>query len=449
MRKFKGADLAQVERIQPRLSVRTLLIATGMILFGLMYARTQVQRASLQSQQLRPEPEATVAKPVVVPGLFEGVLDSTQEERVRLEREELEVLKASARQLVPAHFELPEARPLLTAVAAELNAQPELRRADLISARGRLTHLGERAALAGGGSSEWFGSALTEEGLPFHFITLENSFPGSLTPGDWVRVDGLFMKLYSSEDPHSGQFVDGPLLVGRTLERSFEGLGSVVSLDPAFFQALSDDTLDDRAGLPELVRWLVLSWIRDMPAGAIDWENAPVLDRESMSAIVASGNGSRGQAFRVHVAQVQELSSKRLGENPARLSHITEGWLGNATWTAGQPVLTFIAPGNLPPVEIGTKVSAGVIFLKNIAYETVDGTRRLVPLFALHHLERFIVPEPLSLKRLSVAFIGFLAAMMVLLFVLVWHAQRRTAELQKQLVAARRQRERRTASSPV
>jgi hypothetical protein len=111
-------------------------------------------------------------------------------------------------------------------------------------------------------------------------------------------------------------------------------------------------------------------------------------------------------------------------------------------------VLTFIAPEKLPTLAIGTKVTADVVFLKNIAYETVDGTRRLVPLFALHRLEPFVVPEPLGMKRLTVAFIALLAGMIALLVVLVRRDQKRTEALQKQLVEARRQRGRRSASAP-
>lgn len=445
MRQFKGADPAHVGRLQPRFSVRTLGFAAVLLTLGFLYGRAQLRSAGGTALEAPPEPAVQVALPAILPGLFEAVADGTPEQRVLLERSELEGLKASARQLVPAHFELEQARFLSPETGASLAADPSGQRGSLISARGRLTRIGERSL--SNGQSEWFGSAETEEGLPFHFVTLEAGAAADLGPGEWVRIDGLFFKRFSSEDPTSGAFLEGPLLLGREVQRSFEGLGPVLELDPALLRGLSDDTLDDRPGLPELIRWLALAWMRDLPEGAIDWANAPLLDPAAMADLMADGDAHRGQAYRMPVSFLQALTAKRVGENPARLSHVSEGWIGNMTWPKANPVLTFIAPGQLPPMARQTKVVAELVFLKHLAYDTVENTRAIAPLFALHRLEPQAPPELVGMRYLTIGFIALLALMTAGLVVLVRRDQRRTRELQDKLRLSRRGRRAPSGSS--
>jgi hypothetical protein len=445
MRQFKGADPAHVGRLQPRFSLRTLAFAALLLLLAFLYGRSQMRASGGGTPQTPPQPEVQVALPAILPGLFDGVDDATPEMRVRLERNELEGLKASVRQLVPAHFELEQSRFLSPETGASLSAEPASQRGSLISARGRLTRLGERSL--SNGQSEWFGTAETEDGLPFHFVALDAGSAAELGPGDWVRIDGLFFKRFASEDPSSGAWLEGPLLLAREAQRSFEGLGPVLELEPALLRGLSDDTLDVRPGLPELIRWLALAWMRDMPEGAIDWANAPLLDQAAMSALMADGDAHRGQAYRMPVSFLQALTAKRVGENPARLSQVSEGWIGNTNWPKANPVLTFIAPGQLPAMARQTKVVAELVFLKHLAYDTVENTRAVAPLFALHRLEVQQPPDLVGMRYLTMGFIGVLALMTAAMFFLVRRDQRRSRELQDKLRASRRGR-RATSGSP-
>lgn len=446
MRKFKGADSTtapsggKTEKLKIIAMCVALVLVIGAYVFNELGA--EAKRAAEQTAgDLPAVGEATIEVPSPPPGLFEGVADGTEEQRVLIEHQELEVLLAFVRSLTPTHYETLEPAWLDGGEAAALEADPAAHRGDYYSVRGEVLDLRERVSPSG--SKYWAALLRTADGLAVH-ARAPRLADGDVAAGRWARLDGLFFKRFADQGP-SGEWIDGPLIVGSAFVRSYEDFGPVTEIERELLLGITDDALDAKGSFPDVVRWRVLAWLRDMPADAIDWEAATVLDGALMDRILADGDEYRGQPFILPVSRVQAQSRKAVGENPARLDTVYESWIGNQNWTSHSPTLFALSTARTEELAIGDKVEGRLVFLRNMAYDTVDEVRRKVPVFAAYELEAFEPRNDITLHVLGAAFIGFLVVLTIVIAVLWRREQARSKELQEKLVARRRARSGATA----
>ena len=394
-----------------------------------------------------PSIEVALEVPTAPVGTFDGVADSSLEERVQLERSELEITKAVARQLVPGHFEQLRAAPMGASGLAALLEDPASRRGELITLRGEILDIRERP-LNDSRTADWFGRLQTATGESAYFVAIHQA-ERPLNVGDWVRVDGLFFKLYAEEGPAGGEWIEAPLIVAPQLNRSFEDFGEVADFEAErpLILGLSDDSLESGAtgqGMPDLFMWRILALMRDMPEEEIDWDSVATLDGPTMLEIRTNGEPFRARPFILPVSKMQGMKLLQTGENPAGLTHRTEAWVANQNWTHHEPLLHIIAPGKREHLGVGSLVTGKLIYLRNMAYTTSENTRRVVPVFAGYDLSEFIPTESPLVGYIVAAFLGLTALMAGLIVILVRRDKKKSDHLQKKLLERKRARREKT-----
>ncbi len=438
MRQFKGAELARPSGGNPKAKLM-IMGATLLVLGGaLVYQQNKMRKPAQEPLAQATPAEAILQVPEAPDGTFEGVLDSTPEQRVQLERSELEVTKAVTRRLLPAHFEQLETIQLGPATFDSFRDNPAALRGELVTVRGKVEEIRSRSE-GPGRVNDWFGRLWTVTGEPAYFVTLQQT-EKPVEVGDWVRVDGMFFKFFAEEDLGNGEWIEAPLVVAPRLTRSFEDFGEVADFEAEklLILGLTDDTLESATPMPELLQWRMLALMRDMPEDAIDWAAAPTLDGPTMSEITRSGEAFRGQPFILPVSKMQGMKVLKTGENAAGLSHRTEAWIANQEWTRHEPLLHVIAPGEREHLGVGSLVNGRVIYLRNMAYTTSENTRRVVPVFAGYELSKFVPEESPLLGYILGAFLGLTALMAGLIAILVQRDKRKSEELQKKLLERKR-----------
>ncbi len=382
------------------------------------------------------------------------VQDARAEDRVVLESEALDVALDTARLLTPRHFRAMDQVELDAATAAGLLADPGAQRGRPFLARGWIEELRQRQrgpANAPEHPPLHVGQLLLEDGTVAYFVALQ--LPDDSLLGDYVRVDGLFLKVFSDESSEQrGTWIEGPLLVAPQAIRSYPDLGRVTEIDPKFERLVLDDYLLSPAGeaprmegLPFEALWHLMAYVRDLPAGAVDWSSAPELDGETLRAVLADGRAHRFQPFRIPLGRLQGNRVRRPGENPARMAQYSEGWIGNTTW---KNVIQFQAPTAYHDLELADYVHGRGFFLKNFAYESAQGLR-VAPAFVLVSLHSHVPSAPPLFRHLTYAVVGT-TVLLTLLFVVLLRRDKRSSErFERDLVRRRRARAERRAGSAV
>jgi len=370
------------------------------------------------------------------------VSDTTEEARVLLEREAVDLLYPIARNLTDAHFEELNATELDEARVAELLANPSAARGQAFTARGWLGPTRLRKP-GGGRPNEVHGLVVLEDYTPVYFIVAEDSsFTKPFQETDFVRLDGLFLKAFNDEDAENpGEWIQGPLLVGPGLQRSYRNLGEVTRLPLDTFVDVQDDDLREGiTGIPHSALWTLLAFARDRDLESFDWEGIPELTNEVAIEMLQDGSEWRGRAFRMPVLKVLAIWERTPGENPARMDKVTEGWIGSWTWTGEAKVLRFAMPGDQHGIREGDEITGSGVFLKNYAYEPGKGGMRVSSMVVLDTLEKFDRPVDTSMDTMWAFVMGGTGIMVALLVYLVTRDRKRANELQEKLVARRRAR---------
>lgn len=396
--------------------------------------------------------EETIVAPVIDgAALDELVADTEADERVVLESEALDQLLVIARNLTPRHFEALGVREMSPEVLAEVLADPASKRGEAFSVHGwvdeRRTrnrasgeeHIVRLRLEAGGIEGEQFA----------YFVT--QIVPEPLLEGDFVRLEGVFLKVFSDEsNVESGRWLEGPLLVGRLAERSLPAFGAVMRLDPLAFRDVVDDELVTEDGLapnpsqaiPFEPLWRLMAYARDLPADSIDWSAATELDGQALAALDEAGHEHRLEPYRIPLSRLQDARVKAAPENPARIERYTEGWIGSATWSN---VVRFMGPFENEEAELANYVEARGFFLKNFSYLSADRGIRIAPFFVLHSME-IIEPQaaPIYGKVIRTIFIGTLI-FIVGAIVMVARDGKRSRALQQDIIRRRQERRRKRA----
>ena len=420
----------------------SMLVGLGLVIAMLVAGWIKSQSADDNPDLPLEESSGLVEKthvPDIDPKTIDALVgDDDVRTRVVLEREGLEALLTDVRRLTPASMLALEPAMLTDAVLEELTTNPGPHRGEAYMARGEVLQLETRRNEAEN-EEEHLGLLQLENGGRAWFLTLEI---GDL--GNFVRVDGLFLKNYRAEAELGGEWIDAPLLIAPRAVRSYPDLGVTEELDNALFAQIQDDVLvfpdgspPRVSGLPYDAMWNMMDYVDDLEGDEVDWENAPVLDEVLLAQMLDDGTPFRGKPFHLPISRLQGVRVKQAGENPARLDAYTEGWVGNATW---QNVVHFKSPHEWRDLLRRDYVHARGFFLKNFAYESAGRGLRIAPLFILEEVEAFLPTEDPGIRHLAwIVAIGS-GLMVAGVFLMLRRDRKRSQVMQERLVERKRKR---------
>lgn len=442
MRKFKGAT--EVGYGPTNIKGRIVLMSVAVVFVATALFWMQLSRPGTdEPSQEVPVETATerIALPTVFPGTFDGVRDATPEGRRSVEADELKVVRSQVRATTAGAIADAGAETLESDVYARVTTAPDGERGTWFQVRGQVLDVAEKDTGPGSSETEFVGTLRADDGSIVHFRMLRTD-DDELAAGDWVRVAGMFFKLLrrdvpagAGEDPAT---LEGPLLVGPQMLRSFEDFGEVTEVTQEQWNAVRDDSFDYVRGPQDAMRWRLLAWMRDREPIDPETTELPELSDELLSRIVDNGDPYRGQTFKLPVSRVQASTARSAGENPARLGTYSVVWIGNMTWKR-EPVICVQLPGGIEHYPPGQFVEGEVVFYMNIAYDTPT-ERRVAPLFVAKSIDEFVPETDLTLHILLFAAGIFFLGLIVVMYVLLRRDRKRSEQLARRLVERRRAR---------
>jgi len=425
---------------------------------GLVFIVVAIVMAFVKANEYRrkqaietPTEDVAMAETVLLPELDASAIealvkDAKQVDRVVLEGEAVDYVLDRARMLTERHFEALDIEELGAEKIAAIEADPAAYRGQAFLARGwvhsvRSRYRGEAH------QQEHIGRLILEDDSVAYFLTLDF---GELHQDSFARIDGLFLKMFSDEDTSQGSaqgsWLEGPLLVGPSAIRSYRDQGLVTALEPGYLMDVEDADLVPEDGAervyadesPFEALWHLMAFARDVPREALDWESAPLLDNSTLMSIVENPARWRGSPVRIPISRVQDARVLSAAENPARIEHFTQGWIGNTTW---KNVVFFKYPEANYDLKLRDHVTGRGFFLHNFSYPSAGKGLRVAPVFVLQELERFDPkPDPIFLN-LGYGIAG-VAVLLILLFVTLLARDKRRAEnLRQEIVQRRRTRQ--------
>jgi len=434
------------ERKRMRLLLFSLLIVVASLVVMLQREnerrRTEAERTRAESVR-EPQPETVLVTPQVDVAKLESLArDRTPQERALVEPAALVQAFADTRLVNDRLFAPMQGRTLDEQAASEIVQAPAGSRGRLFRAYGWVDAR-SRYDAAGDLAAHTRGRLRLEDGGWAYFAVLDEPANG-IAEDDFVRVDGIFVEVFRGEGAAPGDWIEAPLLAGPRAVSSFPRLDPITELDPASFAEVTDDSLaQGLSGQPFYPYWELVSYAQNLPQGAVDWSLAPVLDRETMTALATDGARFRARPVRIPLSQIMESRLLAQKDNPLRLERLTEGWIGNEKWfgpTNG--VIRYVSPVLFEDVHRKDEVVANGFFLKHLAYEPRDGGVAIAPFFVLHSMQ---VHTPVVDKTWQRILLGFTVGVILLgalIYVMLLRDRRRSAQLQEELLARRRARRR-------
>lgn len=378
------------------------------------------------------------------------VKDGTRSERATLEAEAVELALDDAARLAAPHYDAMATRVANETVVRELEASPKTARLSPLRLRGYVLSMTVRERA--NGQPYRAGTIILDDGTPAHYLVSKLA-EDKLNVGSAVRLDGLFVKNFSEEV--DGTWLDGPLVAGREMVRSFPALytaeGDLGPFTETELAHIVNDDIETGVGtLPFEEKWKLMARAANVQAEDIDWNSVPMLDAATLRDILMDGDKWRGQPIRLPAdgAALMTSSVRPAGENPARLETYTEGWLADNSWLNLAPAIQFLAPfGKQIPDEADPTVLGRGFLFKNLAYRSSGTGVRLTPVLVLSQLE----PLPRPSERILGYLLGIVILISVVLgtgiFILLRRDKKRSEEFQRQRSLRRRSRKEGTPSA--
>ncbi len=377
-----------------------------------------------------------------------GRIDDSSGGELRIEDSALDPLLEHVSLLTGTQYDALDTINLTQAVSEEFMADPAAVRGRALRLRGTIESLIERQ-YAGGKKKYFEGRLRLEDGTPAYFavLRLPEDDEGPATAGSFVRINGLFMKVHRAETESGWE--RGPFVVGRNSVFSFESVGTrVTSLPKSVMDLVEDDSATEGArGEPFSAYWTMLAYARDLQEGDIDWEAAPELNNTLLGELLADGQKFRAQPFRIPISVNMETRQLTIPENPARLETISQGWIGNQTWSAGNGLIKFNGAFPNPGLKRKDLVTARGFFFRNHLYTPYKGGAAIAPLFVLAEIERFIPEEDPTVLNIFTGVVIATVALIGLLAFLLMRDKRKSQAMHEDLVRRRRERRARQGSS--
>lgn len=478
------AKLAQAGRQGRRDRNKLIVMCVGLLLVVSAYAISALQgdRHDASQENLIGE-EAPFVETVEVErfdmsAIADKILDNRPEDRVLLPTDVTEPVTNYVIGKNDAQFHALGVQDLTEERRATLEAAPAEHRGKPYRIRGKLEYIKERKRLDG--KTEFRGWLRSEDGTATHFISM--GLPEEVTLTGTLRFDGLFVKLFRAEGDE-GQWVSGPLLVGARLVNSYAPLTAEDFAPQAIMASLNkivDDTPRNATGLDGAVfnvQWQLLEYAKTDAYKAIDWEKDAVeLNNETMAAILGDGAAWRFRKagdpdprlapdadghvaplasdlipipIRLPISRNMGVNTVDAGENPAGVSTLTEGWVGNMGWTNQAGVLYFIMAGEHPDLldrKEARLISGKGFFVKNHNYASKDRGTRTAPFFVFTELEPYYPVENPLAKNIMWGVLIVTLILLALFPLVLMRDKKKSAELQADLVRRKQARRRRLAA---
>jgi hypothetical protein len=446
----QSTDKAQQTALQKgernKLIVMSVLLVVVIVAFFTSQAQQSKHERAKQGS-LEPEPEfvETVQVPAFTAKeeVSKEILDNRREDRVLLPSRVLDPFVDYVKGFSDVQFQAMQPAPLDAAAYDELEANPSAHRAEAYSVRGQVGDL--RSQLRKDGTTEYRGWLILSDERIVHFIVSDVT-----TIGHYMRVDGLFVKLYRGQND-TGEWQEGPLLVGARAIRSYpEAKEYDAAKLAAALEGVRDDTMSDLTGLdgPAFeALWGLAVYAESPEAKAIDWSSEEVLELDNMTMVEVLKDGTpfRGKPFRIPASKNMGTWTENPGETPSRLDQVTTGWIGNWTWSNQAGVIKFIMPEVRPDLSDAELVTAKGFFLKVFSYEPRDGGIRQAPYFVLTEIEPFIPEKSETAQYLMWTILVITLLLLALFPVLLFRDKRKSEALQRDLVRRKQERRRRLA----
>lgn len=431
---------------------KLIIMGVLLLLLGVGYlASSSAEDKYKREEDQQAAHERPVVEQIFVPEFdfvaLNEIIDDSESGALRVEATPLGQLIEHASLLTGSQYDVLGTINLTAVENQRLIANPQAVRGQAVRARGTIETLIGRTR-ASDGRKYIEGRLRLEDGSPCYFAVtrLPVDDEGPATPGTFVRLNGLFMKGYRAETDNGWE--TGPFIVGRNAVFSYESVGDrVTSLPKSMMRLVEDDSImEGSRGESFSAYWTMLAYARDLQEGDIDWETVPELDNIKLGEILADGEKFRAQPFRIPISVNMETRQKTIAENPARLETVSEGWIGNQNWSAGNGLIKFKGPFGNPGLKRKDLVTARGFFFRNHLYEPAKGGAALAPLFVLVDIEKF---TPEAETRIPMIFAGVVAVTIALIGLLVFllsHDKRKSKALQDALIRRKRERRARLAS---
>lgn len=389
-----------------------------------------------------------IETPQLDAAMLELARDETRQQRLTIEAKPLAHLLERSLDIVPSVAKalgIPD-QPV---PISRLRANPNEHRGNYYWYKGQLKYLSRGKS---GHPNDRYriheGWLQTDEGDDVVFrVSLE---PRDVSIGDYVRIEGFFMKLHDSHDlPRADQI---PVLVGPQLFLDFPPWSPVTELDPEIMGGIDDsiyrgevpidkgegpvwDTLKDSQYMP---LWHAISFARTKSAGLNfgQWRAIPAFVTKHQLDKVKNGETERGTPFRVLGAFIQGQYWEAQ-PNPLGIKYWSQAW-----------VQVQDLSGKLVPVWVPKKLDlrrnqpleVRAFFFRRMMYDTEAGAR-FTPVFIADDIHEFVAPPPDSATNiLKWAFIGAVLAVIAMFIFLARRDRARHAKHLTEMDERRRRR---------
>lgn len=462
--KMHRYTLEEAQEMARRDKRRMIVLGAGVLLIGAVYFMAPQfggddgAAAALQQIPTQVVPDIPIEPiPFESPELLAKIRDDSDASRATLDVEALLPVFTHARRQTPQHFVQLGIRSLDADVAAEVMAAPSEHRLAALRVRGEVVDV-ERRRREGGTRDDWLVALRGAGGVIAHALFANppsqassgNDERDAVKLGDFLRLDGLFFKVYRQEVGDA--WLEGPLVVGHQALSSFPPMDARVARSAPALANVQDDEVGALHANDDVALWQLMA--RSKLLGAeTNWADAPELDQATLARIFEDGDTYRGAPFRFPISRNMGAVPTRAPENPLGVDVMTEGWIGNVMWRTPVGVVNWLAPYDIENLagwndpQKAQFVEARGWFFRNRVYTKVSGEPGRAPMFVLAGIEPFI-PPPDNVTAAILWFVSGLAFVVVsTIFILLMSDKRKSIELQEALVRRRRARRERAQLS--
>ncbi|MFO1053483.1 MAG: hypothetical protein U1F36_14820 [Planctomycetota bacterium] len=419
---------------------------------------------SRQKEQNVPEVAGSRRVQIDVPSLDRELLatvkDSTPQDRLVTETEPLNHLLDKSLGVLPTAAEA-LGRPREPVPLSVLQGSPQTYRGAWLWYSGRLRYVSEPKTghpIDGYRIYEGFIETDGVDGGGVVMFRVSRVAPG-VTIGDWVRVEGFFMKLRDSRVLPDADHA--PLLVGSELMKDFQPWVPVEKLDPAMFADLHDgrfskgesrdrrfevieegDSQADLESSQSEPLWYLASYAMHRRGGPDDdlpnWRLQPAFVKdEQYRAIAFTDEVPRGSPYRLLGTFVMSHWFAA-NPNPIGVSYWSTVWIQSPN--LGGKLLPIWVPRKIEGFEYGDPLEVRAYWFKRHHYELARGGEALTPVFVAADLDRYVtLPESPVVTALKYVFAG-LVAVIVGVFYFVSRADKRRRDEHEERMTKRRRK---------
>lgn len=346
---------------------------------------------------------AQIATPEIDRDLLRTARDKTREERMVLEAEPLAHLLQRSLEVVPTVAKA-LGMPKEPVDIARLRSNPDAYRGAYLGYSGRLAYVSTgRTGHPVDGYKIYEGWVDTDEGEKVLFrVSLP---PVAVEVGDWVRVEGFFLKLRDSHQTPS--VAEAPLLVGPEIFPDYKRWPPVTELDRDIIDALREDAIErgpnedgvtielsgirtDLASMQAPPLWHLAGYAMHR-AGVTDlahWRNVPALSTKEQLDRIRSDGFARGSEMRL-LGRFIMAHTFAARPNPIGAEYWTQAWL--QIRLNGKLIPVWI-PGQIDPdMKRNENLEVRGYYFARLLYDTQEG-KAMSPVFVAADLDRFVAP---------------------------------------------------------